>query len=180
MATGACQSAPADDKTPQVAADSHGQAAGAAPGIVVHGSRAKEYTTLKALAQESPIVVRATAVDAVPDPTDDTLHVITTVKVTDSFRGAAVGATLRVAQIGGADTVVDDEIPPLLQVGREYFLFLVPTGMPSKAGQYYVTGQAGEFQLNQGNKAERLDKISVDLPQEITAESVQQAVKSTV
>lgn len=177
----ACQAAPNARTQAQVSTAGSGEAANTSRlHGTLSGSRVSLYGSMKDMAKDSTVVVRATAVDTpVVEKIGKVPFTVQTVKVSESFQGSTPGALLKVRQVG--DTVVTggDEFAPLLKTGNEYILFLSPFYLNGKTDQYNATGGAGVFLANADGTASRLDKMSEQLPQKITAATVRQALGNT-
>jgi hypothetical protein len=143
---------------------------------LMHGFR-REYKSLEQLAKDATIVVRgAPTSESAADDIGAVEFTVQTLEVVESFKGSAVGASVKVQQIGGASMRSEERACRHLQVGKEYILFLTPVDLPGKADQYSVTGGSGMFRFDAASEAKRVDAESQKLPKVVTVESVRKAV----
>lgn len=86
-----------------------------------------EQVPLERLARESGIIVRGIVMTTGARWEGNTIHTTTTVRVTESLKGAA-GTEITVTQLGGTVGEVTAEIPgtPVLRPGDDVVLFLTP------------------------------------------------------
>jgi hypothetical protein len=141
---------------------------------------AKEFKTMKQLAAESTIVIRGRALSETTfDDIGSLPFVATTVVVTESFKGAALGAEVKVRQLAVSSELVSNDPTPVLQPGIEYVFFLSPSGLKGKADQYSPTSSVGVFLYNADGTADRLDTRRSRLPEKITSALVRQSVKDS-
>jgi len=130
------------------------------------GSRHELYDSLDGLVAASEVIVTGTVTQQVGSGTT-----ISTVEVGEALLPSGFGtATITVRELG----------PPVLAVGDEYLLFLVPTelqGVP--ADEYFVTGaQAGIYRSDDDAWVRALTDTGDTLPERITLDDVRQAASA--
>ncbi len=130
-------------------------------------SIAKEYKTLAELRRDADVVTLV-SVEGVPS-TSNRLGNIPTVdvqlRVEKVFAGVArIGDAITLVQIGdpSGQIMVADPIPPILQNGKRYVVYL-NRQFPDQP-QMILTGQAGVFEAGTGAEFHRLGDVSADLP----------------
>jgi len=113
-------------------------------------SRTKLYDGVAALAKDSSEIVTVSVTDRssvadIEPTTKFTLSTATVTSVVKSVRGLAPGASIIVRQTGSPG---ESGAAPFLEEGRQYLLFLTPSGLErSRGDQYYVTGaEAGLYE----------------------------------
>ena len=103
-------------------------------------SRAKMYDSVKAITDDSDLVVVGTVADqkVVQDIDDETDFTLSTVKVITTKKGDAGDETVVVRQTGSTK---NQTAGAMMETGSTYLLFLVHSGLAGDlASQYYVTG----------------------------------------
>ena len=118
------------------------------------GSRHAPYDSLDSLARDSSVIVVGSVTDqgeelsgGSPPPSR-----ISTVEVTNTPTNPSLGENLDtgsgVVAVGDVIQVREDAGASLLQIDREYLLFLTPSMLPGgKAAQFFITGGvAGAYQ----------------------------------
>ena len=103
-------------------------------------SRAKMYDSVKAITDDSDLVVVGTVADqkVVQDIDDETDFTLSTVKVITTKKGDAGDETVVVRQTGSTK---NQTAGAMMKTGSTYLLFLVHSGLAGDlASQYYVTG----------------------------------------
>lgn len=130
-------------------------------------SIAKEYKTLGELRSDANVVALVSVVGVPVD--SNRLGNIPTVdvqlQVEKVLAGIAnVGDHITLVQIGdpSGHTTVTDPIPPILQNGKRYVVYL-NRQFPDQP-QMMITGQAGVFEAGSGTQFIRLGNASADLP----------------
>jgi hypothetical protein len=140
--------------------------------------RVKNYETFAELRTDSTLVVRATAVSSTIETLHDTPQTITTLKVTQTFHGELPKTDpVRVRQLGSAKWSTN--LTPLLVIGREYVLFLLPWWLGSdteRTGQWVITGEQGMYALDgtiEGPSWRYAVEENPGLPATLSAEAVE-------
>jgi len=135
------------------------------------GSRATLYDSIDELAADSTAIISGVVTDQFTEG-DTTVSVIPVDNAPFSPQLAAnigmppsdiqVGDTVRVRQ--------DPSSRPLLEIGKEYFLWLTPTMLPgAPASQFFITGSNAGIYISDGETAQRAAPDSGDdLPPTIT------------
>lgn len=103
-------------------------------------SRVKMYDSVKAITDDSDLVVVGTVADqkVVQDIDDETDFTLSTVKVITTKKGDAGDETVIVRQTGSTK---NQTAGAMMKTGSTYLLFLVHSGLSGDlASQYYVTG----------------------------------------
>ncbi len=103
-------------------------------------SRVKMYDSVKAITDDSDLVVVGTVADqkVVQDIDDETDFTLSTVKVITTKKGDAGDETVVVRQTGSTE---NQTAGAMMKTGSTYLLFLVHSGLAGDlASQYYVTG----------------------------------------
>ena len=103
-------------------------------------SRVKMYDSVKAITDDSDLVVVGTVADqkVVQDIDDETDFTLSTVKVITTKKGDAGDETVVVRQTGSTK---NQTAGAMMETGSTYLLFLVHSGLAGDlASQYYVTG----------------------------------------
>lgn len=103
-------------------------------------SRVKMYDSVKAITDDSDLVIVGTVADqkVVQDIDDETDFTLSTVKVITTKKGDAGDKTVVVRQTGSTKNQTAGAI---MKTGSTYLLFLVRSGLSGDlASQYYVTG----------------------------------------
>ena len=103
-------------------------------------SRVKMYDSVKAITDDSDLVVVGTVADqkVVQDIDDETDFTLSTVKVITTKKGDAGDETVVVRQTGSTK---NQTAGAMMKTGSTYLLFLVHSGLSGDlASQYYVTG----------------------------------------
>lgn len=103
-------------------------------------SRVKMYDSVKAITDDSDLVVVGTVADqkVVQDIDDETDFTLSTVKVITTKKGDAGDETVVVRQTGSTK---NQTAGAMMKTGSTYLLFLVHSGLAGDlASQYYVTG----------------------------------------
>ncbi|MFR0574693.1 hypothetical protein ACLUWS_05540 [Bifidobacterium boum] len=103
-------------------------------------SRAKMYDSVKAITDDSDLVVVGTVADqkVVQDIDNETDFTLSTVKVITTKKGDAGDETVVVRQTGSTK---NQTTGAMMKTGSTYLLFLVHSGLSGDlASQYYVTG----------------------------------------
>jgi hypothetical protein len=135
------------------------------------GSRATLYDSVDELAADSTAIINGVVTDQFTEG-DATVSVIPVDNVPFSPQLAAnAGTPPSDVQVG--DTVQVRQDPssrPLLEIGKEYFLWLTPTMLPgAAASQFFVTGSNAGIYISDGDAARRAAPDSGDdLPATIT------------
>ncbi|KAB8295705.1 hypothetical protein DSM100238_1569 [Bifidobacterium apri] len=103
-------------------------------------SRVKMYDSVKAITDDSDLVIVGTVADqrVVQDIDDETDFTLSTVKVITTKKGDAGDETVVVRQTGSTK---NQTAGAMMKTGSTYLLFLVHSGLSGDlASQYYVTG----------------------------------------
>ena len=103
-------------------------------------SRVKMYDSVKAITDDSDLVIVGTVADqrVVQDIDDETDFTLSTVKVITTKKGDAGDETVIVRQTGSTK---NQTAGAMMKTGSTYLLFLVHSGLSGDlASQYYVTG----------------------------------------
>ena len=103
-------------------------------------SRVKMYDSVKAITDDSDLVIVGTVADqkVVQDIDDETDFTLSTVKIITPKKGDAGDKTVIVRQTGSTKNQTAGAI---MKTGSTYLLFLVHSGLSGDlASQYYVTG----------------------------------------
>ena len=103
-------------------------------------SRVKMYDSVKAITDDSDLVVVGTVADqkVVQDIDNETDFTLSTVKVITTKKGDAGDETVVVRQTGSTK---NQTAGAMMETGSTYLLFLVHSGLAGDlASQYYVTG----------------------------------------
>ena len=103
-------------------------------------SRVKMYDSVKAITDDSDLVIVGTVADqrVVQDIDDETDFTLSTVKVITTKKGDAGDETVVVRQTGSTK---NQTAGAMMKSGSTYLLFLVHSGLSGDlASQYYVTG----------------------------------------
>lgn len=130
-------------------------------------SIAKEYKTLAELRRDADVVALV-SVMGVPSPSNRLGNIPTVdvqLRVEKVFAGVAkIGDAITLVQIGdpSGQILVTDPIPPILQIGKRYVVYL-NRQFPDQP-QMMLTGQAGVFETDTGAEFHRLGDASADLP----------------
>ena len=117
-------------------------------------SRVKMYDSVKAITDDSDLVIVGTVADqrVVQDIDDETDFTLSTVKVITTKKGDAGDETVVVRQTGSTK---NQTAGAMMKTGSTYLLFLVHSGLSGDlASQYYVTGaDAGIYLASATTKA---------------------------
>ena len=136
-------------------------------------SIAKEYKTLAELRRDADVVALV-SVEGVPSPSNRLGNIPTVdvqLRVEKVFAGVAkIGDAFTLVQIGdpSGQIMVAEPIPPILQNGKRYVLYL-NRQFPDQP-QMMLTGQAGVFEFGTGAEFHRLGDASADLPMNASAD----------
>lgn len=165
-------------------------AAGCASGAAnthMEGSRHELYESAGQMIGASSAVITGKVTEQVVvgdssgrEPGEGSLSVtVSTLSVLDSYSPAGLGE-----QAGIAQTVVEDEMSvrqmgvygdtlpyPILEKGKQYLLFLVPTRLEGKAANdfYIVGGSAGMYTVESGVFVHVLSEEGDTLPEKLTS-----------
>lgn len=143
----------------------------ASPDTSSAGSRATLYNSIDELAADSTAIISGVVTDQFTEG-DTTVSVIAVDSAPSSPQLAAnIGMPSSDIQVG--DTVhvrQDPSSRPLLEIGKEYFLWLTPTMLPgAAASQFFITGSNAGMYIGEGETAQRAAPDSGDdLPATIT------------
>jgi hypothetical protein len=127
------------------------------------GSRHELYDSLDGLVAATEVIITGAVTEQVGSGTT-----ISTVVVGEALLPSGFDtATVTVRELG----------PPLLAVGDEYLLFLVPTELEGVAAdEYFVTGaQAGVYRADDDAWVRALTNTGDVLPERITLDDVREA-----
>jgi hypothetical protein len=127
------------------------------------GSRHELYDSLDSLVAATEVIVTGTVTEQVGSGTT-----ISTVEVGEALLPLGFATTtITVRELG----------PPLLAVGDEYLLFLVPTELQGvSADEYFVTGaQAGIYRADGDDWVRALTDTGDTLPERIALDDVRDA-----
>lgn len=150
----------------------------------VEVSRAKSYQTMAELKRDSTAIVRVTATATTKKgPADEAGRspltvTLTTVRLDEVlFGNVPARRALQIRQLGGAGTVSDD-LPPRLSAGQQYVLYIKPFefvhGHPL-LGEYIVTGDVGQFQVESNGELRRALPQLAGLPKTLSFTQLRQA-----
>ena len=144
------------------------------------GSRADLYESVEQLADESELVVIATAAG---DPSEFTaaqsltgtwvqVDQQLTPKGLDSGDALAAGESLVVWQLGTESALGP---LPLMKEGQRYLLFLTPTGLPELPADYFITGSSAGFWVATAGGFSRPVDEGDNLPETLTTADLEKA-----
>lgn len=96
--------------------------------VVFGGSVPVRYSTIEQLARDTSVIVLGTVTDSASEKISDLEVTRYEFQVYKSF-GVEAPPSVGVYQTGNADWILDMPVPPHLEVGKDYLLFLVPMGL---------------------------------------------------
>jgi hypothetical protein len=133
----------------------------------IGGSRVESFHSLASLRQRATAVVKVRVTKQSSDDGSSTSSpfTVSTVSVERAAPASAVPETILVRQLGTANTTSDD-LPPVMQVGNEYILFVQPFHFTptDSTGQYIPVGSIGVYIRDADGNFGRQDPGSPDLP----------------
>jgi hypothetical protein len=144
---------------------------------VVDGSRQHIYSSLKALATDSPSIVIATAAKQEATAIHGVPFTITTMRLTKEIKGTAP-STFRVQQLGtGAEAGGD--APAVATVGQAYLPFLQQyeqqPGVAVADDLFVTVGADAGMYARHSDKFDKVDSLSPDPPSTLTEGEARQA-----
>lgn len=151
------------------------------------GTRHHIYTSLDDLVGDAKVVVTGTAGAVGLHKVDGSIFTATTVEVAEQFFPEGLGTkpvdtptetyeppevlghAITVRQVGDPGTGPG----PALETGREYLLFLVPTGLAEDSETtFYVAGAVAGMYVRDGEAYKRLSDEDPELPETLTTQAL--------
>ena len=149
----------------------------------ISADRADSYESIEEVAADADLVITAEALDqrtVENEGRDEFPYTTTTVSVMEVLHGELAEDSVEVRQMGHPDPDgelhMTQDIPPLLEAGNEYMLFL---SEHRDSGVYMIVGVgAGMYAVADTGELEKLDEAeaSGNLPDSMTDEEVQEAL----